>query len=256
MAQAQPVVRKMPFRPFLAGFLLALFQPAGLFAQPKEEEPKQKFTFKAIAFARVPGLEEIYFGEERETLRLPSRNFSQPLEYEGTYPTIFYGKKKDEEGNEIYYPVATVEVPEGLKEVILVFLSTSRKVALTGRRFQILQLDADKARFPGGGRHFVNLTTTDVGVTIGEQKILARAQSSVTFVPDAKTAEAGRVPVQVHFRREGTWRLLSSTRWTMDSRVNTLVFIFEDPIRKRISLRGITNRLSAPPPLPEESEEE
>jgi hypothetical protein len=41
----------------------------------------------------------------------------------------------------------------------------------------------------------------------------------------------------------------------MDTRVNTLVFIFEDPVRKRISLRGITNRIGVPPP-PEETEEE
>ena len=72
--------------------VLFVFNPF-LFAQQKEAEEKQKFSFKAISFSRIPGLEEIYFGEDKDMLRLPSRNFSREMKYEGTIPTIFYGKK-------------------------------------------------------------------------------------------------------------------------------------------------------------------
>ena len=64
-----------------------------LHSQPKEPEENQKYNFKAISFSRIPGLEEIYFGEDQDMLRLPSRNFSREMKYEGTIPTIFYGHR-------------------------------------------------------------------------------------------------------------------------------------------------------------------
>ena len=224
--------------------------------QPKAPEEKQKFSFKAISFSRIPGLEELYFGEDKDRLRLPSRNFSREMKYEGTIPTIFYGRKLNTEGSEEFYPVASTVVPKSLKNVIFVFLATSRKEALTGRRFEILQIDSDQAKFPGGGRHFLNLTNSDVSATIGKQNVLVAARSANTFLPDSQTVSDGRVPVQIHAKQGTDWRLLSSTRWSMDTRVNTLIFIFEDPVRKRISLRGITNRIGAPPPPEEEESEE
>ena len=72
--------------------VLFIFNPF-LVAQPKDPEEKQEFSFKAISFSRIPGLEEIYSGEDKDMLRLPSRNFSREMKYEGTIPTIFYGKK-------------------------------------------------------------------------------------------------------------------------------------------------------------------
>ena len=227
-----------------------------LFAQPKEPEEKQKFSFKAISFSRIPGLEELYFGEDKDMLRLPSRNFSREMKYDGTTPTIFYGKKVNTEGNDEFFPVASTVVPKDLKNIIFVFLASSRKDALTGRRFQVLHIDSDQAKFPGGGRHFLNLTGSDVSATIGKQKVIVSGRSSNTFLPDSQTVSAGRVPVQIHAKQGADWRLLSSTRWSMDTRVNTLIFIFEDPVRKRISLRGITNRIGAPPPPEEDPEEE
>lgn len=256
MDEEIPIMRQRTVRTII-GYTCALFVfNSILLSQPKEPEKKQKYSFKAISFSRIPGLEEIYFGEDKDMLRLPSRNFSREMKYEGTIPTIFYGKKLNSEAVEEFYPVASTVVPKSLKNVIFVFLATSRKEALTGRRFQVLQIDSDQAKFPGGGRHFLNLTGSDVSATIGKQNVLIPARSSNTFLPDAKSVSNGRLPVRIHAKQGSDWRLLSSTRWSMDTRVNTLVFIFEDPVRKRISLRGITNRIGAPPPPEEETEEE
>ena len=227
-----------------------------LHSQPKEPEEMQKYNFKAISFSRISGLEEIYFGKDKDMLRLPSKNFSREMKYEGTIPTIFYGKKLNPEGIEEFYPVASTVVPKNLKNVIFVFLNTSRKEALTGRRFQVLQIDSDQTKFPGGGRHFLNLSGSEISAMIGKQNVLIPARSSNTFFPDSKSISTGRLPVQIHAKQGADWRLLSSTRWSMDTRVNTLVFIFEDPVRKRISLRGITNRVGAPPPPEEETQRE
>jgi hypothetical protein len=241
----------------IIAFICAIFIISPfLHSQPKEPEELQKYNFKAISFARIPGLEEIYFGEDKDMLRLPSRNFSREMKYEGTIPTIFYGKKLNPEGVEEFYPVASTVVPKSLKNVIFVFLTTSRMEALTGRRFQVLQIDSDQTKFPGGGRHFLNLSGSEISAMIGKQNVLIPARSSKTFFPDSKSISTGRLPVQIHAKQGADWRLLSSTRWSMDTRVNTLVFIFEDPVRKRISLRGITNRVGAPPPPEEETEEE
>ena len=235
---------------------------ASAFCQPKDEETQIKFTFKAIAFDRIPGLEEVFYGEddkedkgdkgvkdkvgeadEKESLRLPTRNFSTQAEYAGPNPVTFYGRKANEEGELEYVPVASVMMNEGWKNAILVFLPTSRKVALTGRRFEVLPVDAELARFRGGGRHFVNVSETDVAASIGDQKLLVEARSSATFTPRVQGDVTTRVPVQFHYRGGDAWRLLSSTRWGMDPRLRTLVFIYEDPRRKRLALRGITDRV-------------
>ena len=217
----------------------------------------RKFDFKVIAFSLVPGLERLYFGKDKELLRLPTRNFSQSFKYNGSIPMIFFKKDKGTEEEDIYTPVASIRIPESCKEAILVFLSTSRKVAAsTGKRFQILFIDGSQTQFPAGGRHFINLSSSNVMISIGEQKIQVRPKDSKTFLPASKTLEAGRVPVQVFFSQNNQWQLLSSTRWSMDPRVNTLVFIFEDPIRKRLSLRGITNRLGIKLPTEEEISDE
>ncbi|MBO94664.1 MAG: hypothetical protein CMI32_07190 [Opitutales bacterium] len=230
------------------------------FCQPKPEETKISFTFKAIAFERIPGLEEIFYGEddkddkddkeakggegdEKESLRLPTRNFSIQAEYEGPNPVTFYGRKANDEGELEYAPVASVLMNEEWKKTILVFLPTSKKVALTGRRFEVLPVDAELARFRGGGRHFVNLSETDVAASIGDQKLLVKASASATFTPRVQGDVTTRVPVQFHYRGGDAWRLLSSTRWGMDPRLRTLVFIYEDPRRKRLALRGITDRV-------------
>ena len=216
------------------------------FAEAEDDPPNLSFSFKAIAFSRVPGLDEVFHGEgeDKVSLRLPTRNFSPEAEYKGKNPVTFYARRTNADGEIEYLPVAAVMAPKEWKSILLVFLPASRQEAIsTGHRFQVLPVDAELARFRGGGRHFVNVSKTDVAASIGEQKLLVKAQSSSTFTPRVKGDVTTRVPVQFHYRRDNQWHLLSSTRWGMDPRLRTLVFIYEDPRRKRLALRGITDRV-------------
>jgi len=215
-------------------------------AEGEEDKPKLSFAFKAIAFSRVPGLDEVFHGEEEDkvSLRLPTRNFSPETVYEGKNPVTFYGRRTKADGEIEYLPVAAVTAPKEWKRILLVFLPASRQEALsTGRRFQVLAVDGALAQFRGGGRHFVNVSTTDVAAAIGDQKLLIPAGASATFAPKIQGDPSLRVPVQFHYRQDSQWRLLSSTRWSLDSRLRTLIFIFEDPRRKRLALRGVSERV-------------
>lgn len=226
--------------------LFSLSLSKAVLAQGEAKEPRLSFAFKALAFARVPGLDEVFHGEDEEKvgLRLPTRNFSPAAKYDGTNPITFYNRKTNDEGELEYFPVAAVTVKQEWKNALLVFFPTSRQVATTtGRRFQVLAVDGELASFRGGGRHFVNVSGKDVSATIGEQKLLIRSGGSVTFAPRIVSDAIERVPVQIHFRQDDQWRLLSSTRWSLDSRQRTLIFIFEDPRRKRLALRGVSERL-------------
>jgi hypothetical protein len=216
-----------------------------VFAQEAAENPTINFSFKAIAFSRVAGLDEVFHGEKEEKtgLRLPTRNFSAVAEYKGKNPVVFYGRRMNEEGEIDHFPVAAVNIDKEWKQVILIFLPANRQVGAVDRRFEVLAVDAELARFQGGGRHFVNVSGIDVAANINGQKFFVGAGRSSTFAPRVKGDPSTRVPVQFHFRKEGEWHLLSSTRWGMDSRLRTLVFIYEDPRRKRLALRGITDRL-------------
>ncbi len=230
----------------LVAALISISLSKAVLAQGEAKEPRLSFAFKALAFARVPGLDEVFHGEDEEKagLRLPTRNFSPAAKYEGTNPVTFYSRKTNSEGELEYFPVAAVTVKKEWKNALLVFFPTSRQVATTtGRRFQVLAVDGELASFRGGGRHFVNVSGKDVAATIGEQKLLIRSGGSVTFAPRIVADAIERVPVQIHFREDDQWRLLSSTRWSLDSRQRTLIFIFEDPRRKRLALRGVSERL-------------
>ncbi|MBG28549.1 MAG: hypothetical protein CMI31_00915 [Opitutae bacterium] len=230
----------------VAATLFSILFSRDAFAQDDAKEPRLSFTFKALAFARVPGLDEVFHGEDEEKagLRLPTRNFSPAAKYEGTNPVTFFNRKTNDEGELEYFPVAAVTVKKEWKNALLIFFPTSRQVATTtGRRFQVLAVDGELASFRGGGRHFVNVSGKDVAATIGEQKLLIQSGGSVTFAPRIIADVIERVPVQIHFRQDDQWRLLSSTRWSLDARQRTLIFIFEDPRRKRLALRGVSERL-------------
>ena len=234
------------FRMALVAALLSSPLAIIALAQDEAEKPKLSFAFKALAFSRVPGLDEIFHGEdeEKEGLRLPTRNFSPQAKYEGTNPVTFYGQKTNEEGELEYLPVAAVTVQKEWKNALLVFFPTSRQEAIaTGRRFHVLAVDGELARFRGGGRHFVNVSDKDVSAAIGDQKLLIRAGASVTFAPRVQGGAITRVPVQIRYRQDDQWHLLSSTRWSLDSRQRTLIFIFKDPLRKRLALRGVSERV-------------
>ena len=182
-------------------------------------------------------------GEPMDVMVFTTNLSHKTYGYSGQNPLIFYQE------NEV---VASFTVPEGLREMILLFIE-QKNPAPGEMKFRIFAMEADSVNFPIGSYLFMNLSDLEVAAEIDSQliRLNPRDQKLVVLPYKQNTTIAARFAE----RRGGEWVRSYQLAWYFRPTARNIVFLTRDnDVDRSLRLRTITDRHFTP--LPPEEEEE
>jgi len=151
----------------------------------------------------------------------------------------------DDEGNETYQNLSYSKIPEGVRQALIILVPSPKDS--TGLRFRSKVIDLSK--FKKGGFLYVNLTSAQLGITLGEKKTVIQS-GKMEFVNALGNQQKAVMPVQYYYKLkhpgEQKWQLMVSSKMAIfDSRREICVFYYNERI-KNVDFRGIP--FMTPPP--------
>lgn len=178
------------------------------------------------------GLELPEPGKET-ALRLSNRSFSEPhtLRIDGSlrlYPegVLDYAAAQ---------PLCEMMLPPGTKNWLVMVFSTGGE----GAQYRMV-LVADDA-FPGGSVHFLNASQYPIGGMIDDDVFEVLPGKQYNYPNPSKRSDRIRISVNFAYNEEDEWKRLSSSRWTFDPEVRTLMVCFWDATFERLRFFGISD---------------
>ncbi len=164
--------------------------------------------------------------------------------YTGPNPLVFY------QDNE---PVARFTVPEGMNEMILLFVEQKNREP-GEMKFRIFAMNADSVNYPLGSYFFMNFSGLEVAVEIDEKLIrLKPGDQTLVSLPYEKNTN---ITARFAELRGGEWVRSYQLAWYFKPTVRSMVFLTrDDDVDRSLRLRTITDRHYTPLPPPEEEEQ-
>jgi hypothetical protein len=155
----------------------------------------------------------------------------------------------DEEGEETYQNFSYSKIPEGVREALIILVPEEKNA--DGLRFKSKVIDLSK--FKRGGRLYVNLVRTKIGVTIGDLKKVI-APGKMEFINPLGNKDKDVKHVQFFYNSpkgdKGEWKLMTSGKMAIyKSRREICVFFYNEQI-ENVDFRGIPFMIPEPRPQP------
>jgi hypothetical protein len=219
-------------------------------AKAEDTSTADGIKIRCACYRRVGDKQQIYVSsanqpEKRVETILPLYTFSKPFRVKGRSLSIYSGPApKEGEGGD--KPLATVKLPAQGKNFLLFFIP-SRTGGELGYHVQVVP--GDILKFKGGDQFFINLTKSDIQGKFGGRIFKLPARRSLLHKTSNKAGKEGKPsPILLYQKvidtsKAAQWKLFCSSRWRIDKRIRTIVIIFNDPKRNKLSYRGITERV-------------
>lgn len=222
----------------LPGLLLILLSLAPVAeAQDKKEV---SIKFKTIFFqTRDKAVPVIYTGAlgKREEVSLSSSRIS-----ESQKGVVRDGNKVDFfETIDAEEPIATVTLPRAGRELLFIFTPFERKI-----KAWAVKVPLDK--FGKGSRMMVNATSGSVAVKLGSMKAVKIPSGKNAILSVSKSFKDKMIPVKIYERKaaDEDWVIAQSTRWPVDRRFRSYVFVYRKPGARSLQVHGVSERLVVP----------
>lgn len=190
-----------------------------------------------LSYAVLVGLEPPEPGKE-EPLRLSNRSFSasQSVRIDGVlrlYP----------EGVENYVitpPLCELQLPKDISDWLIILFEDGKE----NQQFRMIPIvDRD---FLMGSFHFLNASEYPIGGSIDDDIFQVPSGKQFNYANPSGRSDRIRISVNFAYSEEDEWKRLSTSRWTFNPEVRTLMICFWDPTYDRLRFFGITD--SDPPP--------
>ncbi len=163
------------------------------------------------------------------------------IPYQGPNPIVFYLEGQ---------AVASVQIPGGMKEAILLF---EEVVAPEEKdpRFRVIPIPADAEQFPPGSYLFFNFTDLELAADIDSNPIrLAPGDQKLLVLSHEKNSN---IAARFSERRDGEWRRSYQLAWYFKPSSRSMVFLTrDDDVDRSLRLRTVSDRHAPPMPPPEE----
>ncbi len=200
--------------------------------------------FRAICFKPIDGLESVYIkhGSDLVEIKLPTDSFSSPEKYYGSSPVIFY-KQDMKDGRPVETAIAEATLPEGVKNVIFLFIPSSESEAKSGRLYQVIVMPEDDSNFQEGTVRFVNLSPNAFKAKIGDQELVVGSRKISTFKPEKIPLTLSVSLTYKESNDAKEWRPLSSTNWSFTARRRVLLFVYYDEEDESMRTKGISDTI-------------
>jgi hypothetical protein len=214
----------MPKRLLIRIILLTfLLQPLYTNAQLKEGH-----YFQVIAGDEAIEQHTLWYkqGAKKQSFSATLTMRSRDYEYDAGETIVFFGVRIDADGQPI--PEAIATVPSEASRLLLRFtkLTTPDDRGLT---YNVYVIADDAQRFPFGSFHFINDSTKDAVVNLGDAKFLLEAGAIKNIKVDPNEQGGILINMVAHNPEDMAWSPFYSNRWGHRDNLRTLVFIIDNP---------------------------
>lgn len=206
--------------------------------------PPATVSFRALCFDPRETETPVWFlsrGGARKALEIDKSRISgrQTASVRDGRFVDFHPAEVPQEGER---PPLTLTLPAGsLQNLLFVFAPAS-----TGYRAWAIQLSP--AEFKAGDTLLVNAAPVAVAVRLGAAKPVTVQSGASGILPVPSGFKEPMVPVRIFERNDSSepWRIAQSTRWAVDSRFRSYLFLYHAPQHHRLLLHGVTERIDNP----------
>jgi len=198
---------------------------SALSAQPREQPELISLDFKTLRFG--PPIEALKFddGETVQTIGVSTNSLGNARKYRGPNPIVFFREREtnDPENPIERVPVASVRVPEGMSEALVLFIVSNS--GSSPQRIQTRVIDASRSSFDQGEMQFLNFSPLAVGCMIGENRFTIDPGEREVIAPEP--VEDLQVVRMAFFDDE--WQSFKRTAWRLPDRERIWVIVSQDP---------------------------
>ncbi|MCW1923165.1 hypothetical protein OKA05_11425 [Luteolibacter arcticus] len=195
-------------------------------------------SFRSVCFDPKGGAPPVLFvgtGKGRESIRTSKNDIGGPHKGALRDDTFvdFFTTESDEK------PVLSVKVPAEGRERLLFMIVPA------GKGYQGSAVSLPATGFDGGATLVFNLCQIEAAVRLGEGSPQSFVPGSHRLLTGAAGKKDDMIAVQILTRKAGgVWEVVQSTRWAMDQRFRSYVFLYTSQKAGRVALLGIPERLS------------
>lgn len=164
-------------------------------------------------------------GTKQQTITATRTARSGDYAYNAGKVITFFGDRIDTEGNPI--PEAIAPVPEGASRLLLRFtlLPAPDK---SGLSYSVVAIKDDTKNFPFGSFRFINASSTDVDVNLGDTKFLSKPGDSKNVRVEIEKSDVPIDITPIHTESKNS-KYKYSNRWGHRANQRTLVFLVDAP---------------------------
>ncbi len=225
----------------LHGLLLTLFAPlaAQELAANADEKPGRRAWLVAAQMPKdLPNPLPVFSDNALHQVPMHLRQVheSVPVDEAGVVRVV--KPQVGDDGKVRHVPLAVAQLPEGVREALIVLVPDHNKDGLAFRGEVI-----DLAKFKKGGCLFVNLVKTKVGVTIGEHKTVVNS-GDMNFINALGDERRKVVPVRFFYElpkeQNPEWRLMTAAQIALFQGRREITVFFFNPEIENVDFRGIT----------------
>ncbi|NNC89628.1 MAG: hypothetical protein HKN82_14330 [Akkermansiaceae bacterium] len=233
----------MKIWPFVLPVLLGAAVPlAGQEAEGEEpRKPRGRLAW-FVATAIPDGLENpvsVMTGQNLTEVTLSRRSASEPVKIpaDGIIRIVRKVENPEDPEKPAYRTLAQALVPEGMSKVLLILVPAPKSDS--GPIYQTRVQDL--AKFTGGDYLYINLTTVNVAVQLGETRIGLKPGNVRIYDAPALSGPTN-VPVSYHYYHpeEKEWKMLSASTIVLRATRREICIFSWDPRFKRVNYHGIT----------------
>ena len=236
-------------KPIFSLFFALALGASTLAADPNA--PKASFSFRVMSWDAV--IEDLKFAvdDKKSTAMTILPNGRSPFyNYQGpaSQPLVFFRESKNDKGETVRTPAATVPLNALYEHSLLMFSSLPNRPG----QYAVLAMDDSPKALGSGGYCFMNFSKVPLAIKCGAASGIVTGGKSLVLV--GKPAEEAEITsVEIYAQEAGSEpKRIYANRWPYDDKTRTTVFVFQVPGEASIELKRIqenaiiiTNHLKA-----------
>lgn len=203
----------------------------------------EKISLRILAFPQIaePKPVELVVDDKDQTIQVDtpghelSKSYSIPA-----LSTITVGRTTiDSEGKSVFQSYGSAKSILAKEQIILLI----RKGEKNSDGFSVIPISADLTTFKGASFLFINASTYNIGVKIGDKNLELNSGKRSLIQPKANF-ENGICQVSIAYQKNDKWKMFYDTRWPANEKIRTLVFFYQNPTTGRLGIAPITDIIS------------
>jgi hypothetical protein len=228
----------MPRPSFFRRLLIAALCCSLAATLPSRAASEESLTFSALCFSPTAGTVPSFYletGKTRRKVEIPVTSLGGPFKAtlrEGGFVDFFASEDVKAP------PAVSVKIPAEGREHLLIVIVPAGKDSFQGRA-----LSLPPHGFEGGSTFAMNLAPTEVGIRHGTKDPLVIKPGDHHLLTLPTGYREPMLPVQIFVRNaQGAWEIAQNTRWAVDRRFRSYLFLYQSPENKQLSIHAVPER--------------
>lgn len=225
--------------------LLAIACAVSLTTAVSAQQEEVQLQFVSFPRAADPKPMELVVGDgETIQIEAPTNSISRTYRVKRMSKWILGKSITDDEGNPSFEVFGQSPSIASKKQLILVI----RKRKNNSDGLELIPMNNNASGFGGGQCFLMNASKVDIAGSIGGEKFALKPEKHVVITPSASRKKGNKKysHAYIFFRKDDKPEPFFSSTWRLSDRARNMVFIYHEPLNKRLRLHIIRDYLRSP----------